>query len=245
MQQFGVDISRWQGDFNLTAAKINNGVQFCIAKIGGGDSGLYEDRCFEENYSKAKFALLPVGCYFFGHAMSIAEAEREADYWIKIMKDRQFDYPVFYDVEGDMLKLRKRELTNIVKCVCERLENAGYWCGIYSSKSAFDTKMYDNELKKYSHWVAAWSSNKPVLKSGAAVQIWQFGGEVNKIRSNKINGVTVDQNYSYVDFPAAIKSKRLNNFGRETKGGAADRIDLIIDDLEKLKEDIKNDVPGL
>ncbi len=42
--------------------------------------------------------------------------------------------------------------------------------------------------------------------------VWQFGGETNRIRSNKIAGYTVDQNYAYKDFPAIMKSKGLNGF---------------------------------
>ena len=42
--------------------------------------------------------------------------------------------------------------------------------------------------------------------------MWQFGGETNKIRTNKVAGVTCDQNYAYKDYPAIIKNAGLNGF---------------------------------
>lgn len=216
MEKYGIDISRWQGDFNIDKAKKDEKVQFAIIKIGGADANLYKDRCFDTNYAKCEKANLPKGCYFFGHAMTVSAAKKEVEYWLSLMKGKKFEYPVFYDVEADMLKVDKRTLTNIIKTVMQTLEANGYWAGIYSSSSAYNTKVYDNELAPYTHWVAAWTKSKPVLKSGNETQIWQFGGEVNLIKSNKVNGITVDQNYSYVDYPKIIKAKGLNNY---PKGG--------------------------
>lgn len=68
--------------------------------------------------------------------------------------------------------------------------------------------MNDSYLKKYAHWIAAWGTVRPV---GAG--LWQFGGETNKLRSNKIQGMTVDQDYLYVDYPTVIKKNKLNGFG--------------------------------
>ena len=43
--------------------------------------------------------------------------------------------------------------------------------------------------------------------------MWQFGGETNYIRTNKIAGQVCDQDYAYVDFPSIIKNAGLNGFG--------------------------------
>lgn len=40
---FGIDTSRWQGNFDFKSAKNNEGVDFAIIKAGGADDGLYED----------------------------------------------------------------------------------------------------------------------------------------------------------------------------------------------------------
>ena len=108
----------------------------------------------------------------------------------------------------------RNTLTQIVKAFCSAVEAAGYWVGIYSSESFFNSEMNDGELIRYSHWVARWGKSKPAPASGAETQIWQFGGETNLIRSNKINGQSCDQDYCYVDFPAKIKAAGLNGYAK-------------------------------
>lgn len=214
-QKFGIDVSHWQGDFNFARAKSNEGVEFAIIKAGGGDAGLYKDSKFESNYKKCEDCGLPKGAYFYGNAKSVAEAKKEAEYFISILSGKKYEYPVFYDVEGRMITDNDREtLTEIVKAFCSTMEAAGYWVGIYSSESFFNSEMNDGELTRYSHWVARWGKSKPAPSSGAETQMWQFGGETNLIRSNQINGQTCDQDYCYVDYPEKIKAAGLNGYSK-------------------------------
>ena len=207
MQKFGIDTSKWQGDFDFAKAKADEGVEFAILKIGGGDAGLYKDSQFDNSYVKCEKAGLPKGCYFFGKAMTVDEAKKEAEYWLGLMKDKKFEYPVFYDVEAKMLEVNKRTLTDIIKTVCAMVESAGYWVGVYGSSDNLAFHTYFDEITKYSQWLAKWSVVKP-----DKAQMWQFGGETNFLRSNKINGQVVDQDYCYVDYPALIKDKGLNGY---------------------------------
>lgn len=134
---------------------------------------------------------------------------KEAEYFLSLLKGKRYEYPVFYDVEGSMITKNDRNtLTQIVKAFCSAVEAAGYWVVIYSSESFFNSEMNDGELIRYSHWVARWGKSKPAPQGRAETQIWQFGGETNLIRSNKINGQSCDQDYCYVDFPAKIKGSR-------------------------------------
>lgn len=204
----GIDISKWQGNFSIADAVKNHGIEFVILRIGGADGGLYKDSKFDDYYKQAKAAGIPVGCYFFGNATNEAEADKEAAHWIDLMKGKQFDFPVFYDVESKaMMALKKRELTNVVKYMCDKIEKAGYWVGIYSSTSVYDNKVYDKELSGFSHWVADWRGNKPSLKSGNDTQLWQTGTE-------QINGDKVDFDYCYVEyFSEKIKELNMNGYG--------------------------------
>ena len=229
MQRFGIDISKWQGNFDIQKAK-DSGVEFAILKIGGGDSICYKDSQFDNNYLKCENSNLPKGCYFFGQALSKGKAVEEAQYWLSLMENHRFDYPVFYDVEAKMLTLDRRTLTDIINIVCSMVEENGYWVGIYSSASHFNRNVYDNELAKYSHWVASWSTTKPVLLKGGVTQMWQFGGETNKIRSNKINGQVVDQDYCFVDYPTLIKKKGLNGYNLTTIKKSLEEIALEVID---------------
>lgn len=215
MRRFGIDTSRHQGNFDFAKAMQEHNVEYAILKIGGADDGLYMDSQFENSYNKCVKAGLPKGVYFFGHAMNMEEAKKEADYLIGLLKGRQFEYPIFYDVEADMLTLDKNTLTEICLYVLRTVQTAGYWVGIYTSDSHFEYNVDDTKLKGFSHWVASYSATEPVLESGSQLQMWQFGGTLNLIRSNKINGQTVDQNYCYVDYPTLIKAKGLNGLVKE------------------------------
>lgn len=225
MKKFGIDISRWQGDFNMQQAK-SEGVEFVIVKGGGGDSGLYVDRQFVNNYNNAKKLELPVGCYWFSKALSKGQAVQEANYFYEqCLKGRQFDLPVYIDVENKaMLALGKRALTDIVKAFVDTLTAKGWLVGVYSSKSMFAGYMYDDELSAYPHWIAQWWTS---CTYPGEYGLWQFGGEINQIRSNKVAGVVCDQDYMLVDYPTMIKSRGLNGYKKTEVSKTATIKDLV------------------
>ena len=68
MKKFGIDTSRWQGDFNFARARDEEGVEYAIIKCGGADDGLYTDREFENSYNKLESAGIHKGAYYFGNA---------------------------------------------------------------------------------------------------------------------------------------------------------------------------------
>ena len=212
MKKFGIDVSRHQPNFDFARAKAE-GVEFAIIKAGGGDDGLYKDSKFEQHYANAKAVGLPVGSYFFGQAMSVEQAQKEADKFISILSGHQFEMPVYYDVEAKMLNCNKQLLTDIIFTFCERVEKAGYYIGIYSNEWVFNSSVDDKKLSRFAHWVAKWVKNKPKLKY-SEVGMWQFGGSTNVIRSNIVAGVVCDQDYCYVDYETAIKKYGLNGFSK-------------------------------
>ena len=55
--------------------------------------------------------------------------------------------------------------------------------------------------------------------------MWQFGGETNYIRTNKIAGQVCDQDYAYVDFPSIIKNAGLNGFAATSDSDKSDKSD--------------------
>jgi len=185
--KWGIDVSHWQGNFNFDQAKAE-GVDFAIIKAGGGDAGLYTDSKFERNYAVAS-SMMPVGAYFFGQAMDTNQAMKEAAYFCKLIEGKNFPMKVWYDVEAKMLKAKNLSL--IVTTFVERVRAAGYDCGIYASESTLKSLCTKPAIANYPHWTAKWSKQPPIIRT----EIWQFGGETNLIRSNKVAGVTCDQNY--------------------------------------------------
>lgn len=192
----GIDVSRWQKGFKLENA-IKEGFTAVIIKAGGADSGRYKDSQFDNFYNQAVSNGMSLGAYYYGNAFSVNDARAEANHFISLLQGKNIS-TVFYDVEGKMLNQGKTHLTDIIKTFCDTLKASGYDCGVYSSLSPFNTQVNDAELKAYPHWVAYYSKTEPKLKSGNAIAIWQYGGEINYIRSNKIAGTVVDQDYVYI-----------------------------------------------
>lgn len=208
MTVFGIDISVWQKDMNLNKAK-EEGARFVIIR---GMYGNAKDVAFDNNYTKAKNAGLGVGVYQWGRAANVAQAREEAQLLIDhCLKGKIFEYPIYYDVEDPiLLKLGTNQTTEIIKAWAETIESAGYFAGVYMNQSCFESEVLGNELAKlYSQWRAKWTTEANLPKN---VDMVQFGGEVNYIRSNKVAGVVCDQDYAYKDFPLVIKSNGLNGF---------------------------------
>lgn len=208
---FGIDISVWQRGFDFAKAK-SEGVKFAILR---GMYGNAKDTEFETHYKKAKEQGLGVGVYQWGRAVNVAQAREEAQLLIETcLKGKQFEYPIYYDVEDSLLlNLGVNETTEIIIAWCETIENAGYFAGTYMNQSCFENEVLGDQLaKKYSQWRAYWTKleNRPVA------QMWQFGGETNLVRTNIVAGVVCDQDLAYQDFPTIIKNAGLNGFGKTT-----------------------------
>lgn len=128
---FGIDISHWQGDFNIEQARNERGVKFVIVKAAGADAGKYKDSKFENYYAQCKAIGMPVGAYYYGNAKSVAEAEAEAEHFLSVIAGKQFEFPIYYDVEGNMLNNSRETLTDIVIAFCDKCEKAGYFDLVY------------------------------------------------------------------------------------------------------------------
>ena len=175
--------------------------------------GNAKDTEFETMYTKAKNAGLGVGAYQWGRAANVAQAREEARLLIdNCLNGKVFEYPIYYDVEDSILLSKGvNETTEIIKAWCETIENAGYFAGIYMNQSCFENEVLGDSLAKlYSQWRAYWTTED--RKPNAPM--WQFGGETNLIRSNRLAGYICDQDYAYVDFPSIIKNAGLNGFGK-------------------------------
>lgn len=206
MQKLGMDLSKWQKDFDFNQAKAK-GIEFVIIKAGGADAGRYTDKEYINNYNKCKAMGMPCGAYYFGCDRTIEDAQKSAEHFISLLKGKQFEYPVYYDIEGIMLTLEANLLNQIIDKFCSIVQSAGYWVGIYASASPFKTKIRDS---KFTHWVACYGKTKP---SGIPyTDIWQFSGDEPTIMDNVICGVKCDLDYCYRDFPTEIKQKGLNGF---------------------------------
>ncbi len=207
--QQGMDVSKYNGNIDMKRAK-KSGIDFVIIKAGSGYSG--EDPYFKSNYTKAKAAGINVGAYWYSYAMNVKEAKAEAVRFLKILGNKKFEYPVYFDFEDPSQRnISKKIKTDMAIAFMSTLESAGYYTGLYSSGSWINEEFERDRLKAYDIWIAHWHVTSPVCFT-KDYGMWQF---TNK---SKIDGVPntgeggVDMNYSYKNYPTIIKNAHLNNF---------------------------------
>ena len=202
----GIDVSEHQGVIDWKKVKAN-GVKFAILRAGYGRETSQKDEQFENNYKGCKNNGIPCGVYWYSYAMSEEEAKKEAAVCLETIKGKQFEYPVYFDIEEKkQLDLGKAACTEIANAFLETVEAAGYWVGIYSSKSHLETYISDDVRKRYAVWVAHYGVPKTTYSGQFGM--WQKSSDV------KIDGISgnVDLNECYVDYPAEIKKAGLNGF---------------------------------
>ena len=203
----GIDVSVHNGSIDWQKVK-NSGIQFAILRAGYGREMSQKDVRFEENYRNAKAAGIPVGAYWYSYAMSEDEARLEADVFLSVIKGKQFEMPIYFDLEEKkQFDLGKEKVSAIMRAFLERVESAGYFVGLYGSASSLTTHTADDIKSRYTIWLAHWTNQTDY--SGAHA-LWQYSekGTVSGIFGN------IDLDIAYVDFPDIIRNKRLNGFGQ-------------------------------
>lgn len=202
----GIDVSVHNGNIDWGKVKAD-GIDFAILRAGYGRLASQKDEKFEQNYAGAKAVGIPVGAYWYSYAMDEDEARLEADVFLKVIKGKQFEMPVYFDLEEKkQFDLGKEKVSAIMRAFLEKVEKAGYFVGLYGSASSLTTHTADDIKTHYTIWLAHWVDK---TNYSGAYGIWQYSekGKVDGINGN------VDLDICYKDFPTIIKGKGLNGFG--------------------------------
>lgn len=235
MKVFGIDVSNHQGNFNFKKAK-EEGVKFVIIR---GAWGTNKDKKFETYYKQCKDLGLDVGLYLYSYAQNADEARQEAEYLYKTcIKGKKYELPIYFDIEDkSQTKLSKAVKTDMVKAFCNTLEEKGCWVGVYASLDWFKNKLNDNELQRYSHWVAQWSDKCTYKGEGDALGMWQFNGGTGRVA-----GQSCDQNYMLVDYPTKIKTAGKNGYSKNESKPEPAKQKITLDQVAKkvINGDFKN-----
>ncbi|MBQ6864150.1 MAG: hypothetical protein IJO14_07930 [Clostridia bacterium] len=219
-----IDVSTHNGYIDFKKVKAA-GIDNCIIRCGftgyGSAQSLNKDDKFEINYKNAKEAGLRVGAYYYAVATSEADADREAAFVLSLLKDKQFELPVYYDVEDNhdvtaagvhpqnMQNLGKAKLTAVVDRFCSTVEKAGYFTGFYTSTWWVNNLLDMSVLSRYTLWLAQWAA---AVTYKGSYGIWQYSS------TGSVDGITgnVDMNYVYQDFTTPIRRLGLNGFAAQT-----------------------------
>ena len=231
----GIDISKHDGTIDFRKVKESGIADFIIMRAGYGKLISQKDVQFERNYSECKKYDIPCGAYWYSYAKSVSEMQTEARVFLEVIKGKQFEYPVYLDFEEkSQFNLGKAKCSEMAKAFLTILENAGYYAGLYSSKSHLENYFTEDILTRYTVWVAHYGVSKTSYKY--PYDIWQYS------ESGSVSGINhkCDLNYCYKeDFPEIIKNAGLNGFTKsvekpvETVEKSKHRFEIFIDGEKK------------
>lgn len=211
----GIDVSKHNGNIDWNAVKQSGQVDFAILRAGYGKSISQKDIQFERNYAGAKAQGIPVGAYWYSYAKTVAEAKQEATVFLECLKGKQFELPVYYDIEEDAaFRTGINNVSAIADAFCEELEKAGYYVGIYAAKSHLENFFTNSVKNRYTVWVAHVNVTK--TNYTGIYTVWQYSWK------GKIPGIKgdVDLDHCYRDFPEEIKAAGLNGYQKTAETAA-------------------------
>lgn len=200
MQKFGIDISKWNGNFDIAAT----GAEFVIIKAGGSDGGtFYIDSKFRRNYSECKRLNVPAGVYWYTAAKNVQQLKLEIDYLLANLEGLKFELPIYLDLEESVCY---NVANDLAVYWLTTLYNKGWYPGIYSAYSWFYSVLEDPLINTFPIWLAYWTTGS--FKFKWTYGIWQFGTKDSAAGK-------VDVNYMYTDYTATIKEQGLNGYQKK------------------------------
>lgn len=155
---YGVDVSEHNTDINVSK------YDFIIIRACYGENA---DKKFESFVKACESANIPYGVYVYDYALNDDEAKAEAEYVLNLIKDKNIQMGVWFDMEdADGYKkkngvLTKERCTNSCKIFCDILKSKGYYAGVYTSTSWIGTYV-DTD---YPLWIANWGTNDGNIQS--------------------------------------------------------------------------------
>lgn len=210
----GIDVSVWQGSIDFNKVK-SSGIDFVIIRAGYGSLISQKDKCFEQNYARAKAAGLHVGAYWYSYAESAAQAMQEAKICKKVLSGKQFDYPVYFDLEEKAQLSKGRAFCDsLVTAFCKEMEVGGYFTGFYTSASVAKNILSPSIRSRFAFWCAQWASKNSF--EGAS-GLWQYSS------NGAVPGISgrVDMDISYINYPSIIKNGGFNGYVKGTENKPA------------------------
>lgn len=188
----GVDVSSHQGYINWQQV-ADAGIQFAMIRIGYrgyGNGETVEDTFWKENLQGARAAGLQVGIYFFSQAITVEEAEEEAQLAISWLGGTPLDLPIVFDWEpiSDTARTANMDAETLNACALafsEKVKAAGYEPMVYFNLDT-STRLLDLPLLQeagYHFWLALY---KDTMTYPYRIHMWQYtdGGSVAGINGN-------------------------------------------------------------
>lgn len=193
-----IDVSEYQS-VNWKKVKAS-GIDYAIIRAGYGRESSQIDAEFERNYKNAKAVGIKLGAYWYSYADSVADAEREAEACLEVLKGKTFELPIYYDLEdSSQIGFSKTTLTNMAKKFCNTIKAGGFVPGVYANLTWFDNYLDYAELKRlYSIWLAQYN-----FEAQLDCDIWQYTSE------GTVKGIAGDVDVNIIYNSSIIKNKEV------------------------------------
>lgn len=209
----------------------NAGFDFAILRAGYSGT---KDAVFEMNYADARAAGMDLGVYYYTYATTVEEAKAEAEELIGWLANKQFEYPIYYDMEESRLtSVEKDTLTEMCLVFVDTLRRAGYYGAVYSNNSFLNDHLNADELKSYGEiWYARYQKDPSQPSDDFSIEaddndfvwldtygkqlgLWQY--TQHGVISDSNISQKVDMNYAFKDYPTLMKKFCLNGFTPEAE----------------------------
>ena len=189
----GVDLSYCQEGISFPALK-QAGVKFAIIRAGFSTK---KDVTMDKFVADCKKYGIDYGFYWYSYAMSVEQAEAEAENCISVIKGLSPTYSVFFDMEEkkQIGGLNTDTRTKMAIAFCKKIRRAGFKPGIYANPS-FMENYYDKSriVGKYDIWLAHWTNSPDCpSKYNYGQTMWQWG-------LDRIVGYDVDGDICFTDY---------------------------------------------
>ncbi|MDD7334793.1 MAG: GH25 family lysozyme [Lachnospiraceae bacterium] len=223
----GIDVSWWQGGGKgSTKSNVNweqahdAGIDYVFVRVASRDTtdgSIYEDTSADAHIQGALENDINVGLYVFSQALTVKEAEEEADYVLELLDQYGWDVtmPIVMDREAGSYKrltagkLSKTKETNICTAFSNVISDAGYTPMVYASASWFVNYIDQASLEENGCkiWLARYnnSTDKQVNStltyeklSAINYEFWQYSS------AGKVSGYSgkIDVDFWYKDTSA-------------------------------------------
>ena len=223
----GIDVSWWQGGGKgSTKSNVNweqahdAGIDYVFVRVASRDTtdgSIYEDTSADAHIQGALENDINVGLYVFSQALTVKEAEEEADYVLELLDQYGWDVtmPIVMDREAGSYKrltaemLSKTKETNICNAFANVISDAGYTPMVYASASWFVNYIDQASLEENGCkiWLARYnnSTDKQVNStltyeklSAINYEFWQYSS------AGKVSGYSgkIDVDFWYKDTSA-------------------------------------------
>lgn len=213
----GIDVSRYQG--NIDWGKVDSsGIDFVLVKAGYGNDISQKDSMFDLNVKQALTHGLHVGAYWFSYAVSVQDAQKEADVFNQVLASYRgvLTFPVAYDFEYDSERYFTEhvghaptddEITAFADAFLSRLKSYGWFVNLYTNNDYIRSGKFSAALRqKYDVWLADYSGTPDypcyIQQTGSAGQVPGISGNV-------------DIDVSFRDYPTLIKGGGYNGFPKQ------------------------------